>query len=139
MGVDPFLIAPTLTLAIGQRLVRTLCPDSKKKVSLVGSVREKIDEEFKDMSESEKRQVKFPKEIYQALPSASCPKGTSGRIGVFEVLSMTPQLEKIILKVPTETEISAEARRQGMITMREDGILKVLSGRVGLEELSEVT
>jgi len=51
---------------------------------------------------------------------------------------MTGELEKLILKGPTEPDLLAEARRQGMITMREDGILKVLAGEVGLEELSEV-
>jgi type IV pilus assembly protein PilB len=51
---------------------------------------------------------------------------------------MTPELEKIILKSPSELDIMQEGRRQGMITMREDGILKVLEGQVGLEELSEI-
>lgn len=139
MGVESYLIAPTLIMAIGQRLVRTLCPDSKKKLTLTGAVRERIDHELKDMAESEKKKIKFPHEIYQALPSAACPKGTSGRMGVFEILAMTPELEKIILKKPTETEIMEESRRQGMVTMREDGILKVLDGKIGLEELSEVT
>ncbi|MDP3785443.1 MAG: GspE/PulE family protein, partial [bacterium] len=139
MGVESYLIAPTLTLAIGQRLVPTLCPDSKKAVPLVGAVKEDIEKELKNLPESEKKKIKFPKEIYQPLPSATCPTGTSGRMGLFEVLVMTPELEKIILKAPSESEILAEARRQGMITMREDGIFKVLEGKTGLEELSEVT
>ncbi|MBI2023781.1 type II/IV secretion system protein [Candidatus Giovannonibacteria bacterium] len=139
MGVEPYLLPPTLNLAIGQRLVRTLCPDSKKAVPLKDSVKDKIDEELKDMSSEVKKTIVFPKEIYQALPSSTCPKGTSGRMGVFEVLSMTPELEKIILKSPTEAAILEESRRQGMITMREDGILKVLQGKIGLEELSETT
>ena len=139
MGVEPYLISPTLNLAIGQRLVKTLCPDSRKPVALEGALKEEIDRNLKDLPEAEKKKIKFPSEIYQPLPSATCPKGTSGRTGVFEVLSMTPELEKIILGTMTENEIMKEARRQGMITMREDGILKVLAGKIGLEELSETT
>ncbi|MBI2609841.1 type II/IV secretion system protein [Candidatus Giovannonibacteria bacterium] len=139
MGVEPYLIAPTLILAIGQRLGRTLCKDSKRSIALEGPVRNKLEEEIQGMPEAIKKKIKIPKEIYQALPSPSCPKGTRGRIAVFEVLNMTPELEKIILKVPTEAEIMQEGRRQGMITMREDGILKVLEGKIGLEELSEIT
>ena len=81
----------------------------------------------------------LPKNIYQALPSADCPKGTRGRVGVFEVLAMTPELEKLILeKQPSEITIAKEANRQGMLTMRQDGIMKVLEGTVGIEELMEV-
>ena len=80
----------------------------------------------------------FPTKIYQAEVSPSCPKGTKGRMGVFEVLSMTPEFEKIILSVPSEAKILEEANRQGMITMRQDGILKVIRGEMGLAELLEV-
>lgn len=138
MGVDPFLIAPTLALAIGQRLVRTLCKESRRELKVEGSVKERLEKELANMPESIRRGIKMPKEIYQALPSGACPQGTRGRTAVYEVLSMTRELEDLILKRPTESEILKEARRQGMITMREDGILKVLEGKVGFEELSEV-
>lgn len=138
MGVESYLIPPTLNLAIAQRLVRTLCPDSKKAMPLAGAVKDRIDAELKEVSPEERKKIPYPKEIYQALPSATCPKGTSGRMAVFEVLAMTPELEKIILKSPSEAGIIAEARRQGMLTMREDGIIKVLQGKIGIEELSEV-
>ncbi len=138
MGVDPYLLPPTLNLAIGQRLVRTLCPDSRRALDVTGSVKERLEKELDGMAEATRKKIKFPDKIYQALPSSACPKGTRGRIAVFEVLSMTPQLEQVILKSPTEPDILKEARRQEMITMREDGIMKVISGRVGLEELFEV-
>ena len=80
----------------------------------------------------------MPKEIFRSVPSSVCPRGTRGRTGVFEVLKMTPELERIILTNPSESAIMKEARNQGMITMREDGVLKVLEGVVGLEELREV-
>ena len=139
MGVDPFLIPSTLALVIGQRLVRTLCDDSKKALSVEGRLKEVLENEISAMPDEIKKTIAVPKEIYQALPSATCPKGTRGRIGVFEVLAMTPELERLILeKQPSEAHIAEEARRQNMLTMRQDGILKVLAGTVGVEELSEV-
>jgi len=138
MGIEPFLISATLLLAIAQRLVRTLCPDSKQPMELVDSVKEIVDHEIKDMPSIIKEKISMPKEIYRAKPSSVCPKGTSGRTGVYEVLEMTSELEKIILTKISESAIIEEARRQGAITMRQDGILKVLKGSVGLEELKEV-
>ena len=66
-----------------------------------------------------------------------CPKGTRGRLGIFEVLEGTPNLQKIILEGATQEKITQEAARQNFITMRQDGILKVLEGVIGLEELLE--
>lgn len=140
MGVDPFLIAPTLVLAIAQRLVRTLCPDSKKKVKLSGKIKEVIAKEISAMPQKVREEVEsnMPEAIYKSEVSPLCPKGTRGRTGIFEVLAMTPQLEKIILSSPSEAKIQTEATRQEMLTMRQDGILKVLKGEIGLEELLEV-
>lgn len=139
MGVDPFLISATLVLAIGQRLVRTLCPDSRKEIAVEGRMRSLLEKEIKQMPSEFQKSVTLPPHVYQALPSAICPKGTSGRIGVFEVLSMSSELEQLIVQDKiSEQTIEEEARRQSMVTMRQDGILKVLQGRVGLEELSEV-
>ncbi len=139
MGVEPYLIPSTLILAIAQRLARTLCLDSRKPLPVVGSVKQTLEEGIKDMPDETKKSVKVPKDIYQAMPSVTCPRGTSGRTGVFEVLKMTPELERIILTEANETSIMKEARRQGMITMREDGILKIIDGKISLDQLSEVT
>ncbi len=80
----------------------------------------------------------MPSEIYQAEVSSACPKGTRGRLGLFEILAMTPELEKIILSEPSENRIAEEAKRQGIVTMRQDGIIKALRGVIGFEELFEV-
>ena len=140
MGVDPFLLSPTLIMAVGQRLVRRLCEDSRKKIKVTGKIKEVIVKEVELMPDSWKSQFKksMPTEIYQGEPSSTCPKGTRGRIGIFEVLAMSPELEKIILSGPSESRIQEEATRQNMMTMRQDGILKVCNGIVGLEELLEV-
>lgn len=140
MGVDPYLIPPTLILAMAQRLVRKLCPDAKKKVKLAGKTKELVAKEVDTLPPARYEEIKkkMPAEIYQAEVSASCPKGTRGRTGVFEAMQMTPELEKIILSGSSETKLLEEAHRQEMITMRQDGILKVLRGIIGLEELLEV-
>jgi len=137
MGVDPYLIAPTLSLAIAQRLVRTLCEDSREEVPVEGAIRETLMKEIETMPEEFRKTVKLPKFIYRAKSSAACPKGTRGRMGIFEILSMTKELEKIILEKATGPAIEAEAKKQGMLTLRQDGILKVLEGKIGLEELME--
>lgn len=139
MGVDPFLISPTLILAIGQRLVRKLCPESRKKVKVSGKIKEIITKEIEEASlPIQELLKKNMTDIYQAEVSSICPKGTRGRTGIFEVLSMTPELEKIILTGPAESKILEEAKRQGMITLKQDGLLKALGGTIGLEELLEV-
>lgn len=137
MGVDPFLLPATLNLAIAQRLARTLCADSRKEIKLEGKIKQKIEKETAGFPENEV--IEMPKVIYEALPSVTCPKGTKGRMAVNEVLTMTDELEEIILKKgASQLAIEKEALRQGMVTMRQDGIKKVLMGKLGLEGLSEV-
>ena len=85
---------------------------------------------------------KIKKEEIKIFKPQGCPKcgnkGTRGRIAVFEVLEMTPSLEEIIISGPTESKILSEAKRQGMVTLLQDGILKVLEGIVGFDELAQV-
>lgn len=138
MGVDRYLIAPTLVAVLAQRLTQTLCPESRRAIKVDGALKEKISAALKDVPEPTKSGIKLPKEIYEAMPSAVCPKGTRGRLGVFEVLSASKDLEKAILADPNPEALEREARKQGMITMREDGMLKVLDGRIGLEQLTQI-
>lgn len=138
MGVDPYLIAPTLDIAIGQRLVRCLCEESKDEIPVEGKLKETLLAEIASMPEPLKSSITLPDHIYRGKVSGSCPKGSRGRVAIYEVLSMTKNLEKIVMEKPNEGEILKEAFLQGMINMRQDGILKVLEGTVGLEELMEV-
>ena len=75
--------------------------------------------------------------MYRLNHTPECPSGTQGRVACFEVFDMTPELEKIILSGPSESSIAAEAARQGMMTMKQDGIRKVVKGIIGFEELLE--
>ena len=138
MGIDPYLIPPTLRLAVAQRLAPTLCLDSRKSVLFKDAIKEKFEKEIAGIPESTRKLIKLPSEIYEPFPSPKCPRGTMGRIAVYEVLKITKEMERIILTNPTEPPIFKEARQQGMITMREDGIIKVLSGIIGYEELESI-
>lgn len=144
LGVDPFLIAPTLILALAQRLIPRLCEESRNPVELSGRTREVIEAEIRNVPQIIRQEagienIREIKEIYQAQVSTMCPKGTRGRVGVFEVLEITPELSKLILSSPSGQMISEEAKKQNLITMRQDGMIKVLKGQIGLEELLEIT
>lgn len=140
MGIRPYLIPPTLKIALAQRLVRKLC-DCKKRVKAKPKVSDLILSQIEKMPAQIKKEIKIEKPIY-VFEAVGCPKcnktGFSGRIAVFEVLAMTDQLAEIILKEPTEANLRKEAERQGMTTMMQDGIIKVLNGITTIEEVIRV-
>ena len=136
MGVDPFLIAPTLVAVIGQRLVQKLCAGTGKPFPITESIKTFLDREFADIPEKYKRSLPPFKEFYHANPTAECPNGTRGRIGVFEILRMEKKIEQAILAEPNEGNVYAAARANGMFTMREDAIVKALQGVTPFEEIN---
>ncbi len=138
LGVAPFLISPSLSLAMAQRLVRTLCPECKKAVTPSLKVKEMIMKEIDSLPPLVRKDVNVAKDfkIYSAVGCKKCNmKGYLGRIALFEILEMTPQLAEIISKDPAESKILQEAQRQGMTTMKQDGVLKVLAGITSVEEV----
>lgn len=140
MGIEPYLISPTLNAVIAQRLVRQLCSDCKKEIKPKKEIRELILKEIENLPPKIKEKIKKSFSIFEPVGCKKCGKsGFSGRIGLFEVLSMTPELADIVLKKPSEAFILKEAHRQGMITIRQDGILKVLEGITTIEEVMRVT
>lgn len=140
MGVEPFLLPSALSVVLAQRLVKKLCPDCKKEIEPPEAVKKIILNSINSMPEINRSKIKNDNiKIYKPQGCNKCNnKGTKGRIAVFEVLEMTPELEEIIISGPTESKILAEAKRQGMIKMFEDGVLKVLDGTIGFEELIRV-
>ncbi len=135
MGVDPYLIAPTLILAIAQRLVKVLCPNSGTPVPVEGSIRLMIEKQFADLPEAFRKDIVIPDHVYNAAPTPDCPIGTRGRTAVVEVIEMDRTIEDIILRNPNEAAISAAARQKGMLSMREDAMLKAFAGTVPFEEV----
>lgn len=142
LGVEKYLIAPTLNLAIAQRLLRRLCPDCKIKTKPNTAEEKIIKQAIEDMPEESRENLEENKIfIYKASEKgcSSCKgRAYKGRIGIFEVFEITDEVEKIILTDLSESNLREEAKRQGMLTMFQDGILKVLDGIVSLEELLQV-
>ncbi len=136
MGVDPFLIAPTLIGIIGQRLVRKLCDEKGSPVLITESIKKLIDQEFADLPETYRVNLPEFREFYHATPTADCPNGTRGRLGVFEILRMNKDLEQVILTEPVEERIYAAARAHGMLTMREDALIKAFAGEIPFEDIN---
>ena len=141
LGVAPFLIPSTLSIVMAQRLARLLCPHCKKKIKAEGKIKEMILEEMGSLPPQVKKDLKIsnPLTVYKAVGCKKCRgEGYSGRVAFFEILEMTSQLAETVLRKPTESEIQAEAVRQGIITMKQDGILKVLDGITSIEEVLRV-
>ncbi len=138
MGVDPYLIAPTLALAVGQRLAATLCPDSGKDIPIEGSLRARIEKQFEDLPTEFKEQVLVPDTLKEIEVTSECPSGTRGRTPVFEMFEMDKDVERAILSNATELEISKIVRQKGMLSMREDAWLKAFRGEIPLEEVNKL-
>ena len=134
MGIDPYLIAPTLLMVIGQRLVRKLCPDSRREKILEGAFKEIAQNELKNMPDEARKKITSFDRIYEGVSSPSCPMGSKGRMGIFEVLYKTSALESLILTKPSEQDILKESRKQGMTTIKEDGLIKMLNGFISFDE-----
>lgn len=142
LGVRPFLIPSVLRIAISQRLVRTLCPHCKIKIKPNEKIKEYILKKIKSLPALTKKDVNLPDPlfIYQAKGCEACNfSGYLGRIGLFEVLSMTDELAELVLKNPLESLIFKVAQKQGMLTMEQEGILKALNGEITIEEVARAT
>jgi len=131
MGVEPFLISASLISIVAQRLIRKLCPGcreaykpSEKIVSALG------------MDVGKAKDVTF----YKANGCGQCfNTGYSGRVGICEILVMSAAIRNLILKKGRESEMKQRARKEGMRTLRQDGIARVLQGVTSLEEILRVT
>ena len=145
LGANPKIMVSALSLSMAQRLVRKLCPYCKK---------EKIPDEkemrvLKEVMESIKNENKSlknygidpdaPIKIYASVGCEKCSMiGYKGRIGVFEAIKTDEALEKIIPENPSEREIKRIAANQGILSMRQDGLIKILSGVTSIEEVQSV-
>ena len=138
MGVDPYLIAPTLICTIAQRLVSMLCPGSGKPIPVDGSIKLMIDKQFADLPAQYRSEIPFADTVYEPTPTSECPKGVRGRMAVMEVFKMDKDIESVILKNPTELEISKVLRSKGMITMREDALIKAFQKVIPFEEVNKL-
>ncbi|MCE9548820.1 GspE/PulE family protein [Candidatus Nomurabacteria bacterium] len=145
LGVNPKIMVSALSLSIAQRLVRKLCPDCKKEkpvtedeTKILKSIIDGMKEEGKDLA---KHNIN-PDAPFKLFTHAGCEKcnntGFKGRIGIFEAIKTDEQIEKIMPENPSEREIKKIAKTQGILSMRQDGLVKMLNGITSYDEVQSV-
>ena len=141
MDIDDFLLPASLTMMVSQRLVPRLCEECKKKDPKSMEMIKEIEEGIEIFTDAERKELGIvgAKEVYKPEGCPACGnKGFKGRIAIYETLYVTPELEEVIISKPNEDTIRKEADRQGMVTMRQDGLVKVLQGHTSIEQVYEV-
>jgi len=141
MGVRPYFISPSINAIIGQRLVRRLCPHCREEHILSSEERGQLDKILAVVSP--KANVNIPLELpklYQKGKGCSeCGQiGYKGRVGIYEIFTMTDNIKSLVTKESSAFEILQQAIEEGMITMLQDGVLKALQGMTSLEEVYRV-
>jgi type IV pilus assembly protein PilB len=140
MKVEPFLIPVSLNLIVAQRLIGMLCPDCRVPEEASAPIQEVIARALVDLPEATKSKWQQPYQIYHAKGCATCNgRGILGRSQIQEAFRMTPEIERIVSSGPTIEKITAEAKRQGMISMRTDGVMKALDGVFSMEDILRET
>jgi len=153
MGIESFLVASTANVIISQRLVRKICAECKEEFNFDEASFDSLAKNFDIDSISEavkksgviKKEYKTNKQmwldmkLYKGKGCNKCRDGYKGRLGIFEVLQINDRLEKLISGSAQVDEIEQAARDDGMTTMLEDGIIKIVQGKTTLEEVIRVT
>jgi type IV pilus assembly protein PilB len=141
MGVESFLLAASLNAIGAQRLVRKLCVDCKHEVPASDAIKAVISKELQGVSAEELEGLKLDDiKIYEGAGCDKCGKtGYKGRVAILEMLAMTqPIQEMLISKQVSNQAILEEAKKNGMITMQQDGFIKVMQGVTSYEEVFRV-
>ncbi len=131
MGVPGYNIASSVILIIAQRLVRKLCPACKEVVKVPNE--ELLREGFRP------EDVDKGITIYKAVGCELCNNGYKGRIGIYQVMPISEDMQRMIMSGATAIDLADQARKEGVLTLREAGLLKVKAGITSLEELNSVT
>lgn len=146
MKVEPFLLSSTLNCILAQRLVRKLCEEKEKyylKESEIKNLARYCDPK-RILEILKEEQIAAPKQdlteipFFRAKPTKDAPDGYKGRIGIFEVLSMTSTIKDLIMKGANADQIQIQAQKEGMRTMIEDGFVKAAQGITSIEEILRV-
>ena len=137
LGVNGKTMTSAISLAMAQRLVRKLCPECKQEVEISPANQEKFKKIIANLPASAQ-----PTNMTKMWKAAGCEKcnntGYKGRTGVYEAIRADAAIEKVVRENPSEREIEEAARPQGIPTMLQDGILKILTGMTSLDELGRV-
>lgn len=137
MGIPNYLIAPTVKLIIAQRLVHKLTPEDtapQEIIPIEGGYKQMVKDQFGDLPPTVLSTLPFKDSFHSPKPSERSRSGMEGRIAVFEMLEVDRDIEQAIVQKKSEMEIYKLARAKGMISLREDAMLKSMNGRVPFRE-----
>ena len=132
MGVASFNIATSVNLVIAQRLARRLCKACKKPTDVPKH-------SLLEMGFTEEDLADPSNVIYEPVGCSECRDGYKGRVGIYEVMKVTPEIARIIMEDGNAIEIKDAALKQGFRDLRRSGILKVLKGTTSIQEMYRVT
>lgn len=138
MGIEPYLIAPTIIAAIGQRLSRQIAEGCGAPMEMNPGLTALVQDSFKDLPEEYRSKLPLDKPLYEAKPSPEFANGMKGRVPVLEVLTFNKEIEEAVLRSKGEEEIRRIARQHGMLTMKEDAMIKCINGKIPFPELNEL-
>ena len=132
MGVPSFNIATSVNLVIAQRLARRLCSHCKAPVEIPKQSLLEMGFTEQDLNDPDLQ-------IFQPIGCSECREGYKGRVGIYEVMKVTPEISKIIMEDGNALEIAAASEKSGFNNLRRSGLKKVLSGLTSLQEINRVT
>ncbi len=140
LGVKSQTIGPALSLVIAQRLVRKLCPDCREEIEISETQKTAIKNFIENLPDRVKKSDYAEPRLWKPKGCTSCGGlGYKGRISLFELFKVSDEIEKLIYKDPNELDLTDEARKEGMVTLQEDGILKAISGITSISEVERLT
>lgn len=138
LGVNSTIIPSALRVSMAQRLVRKLCPYCRKEVSVEGTAKTEIEMTLAGIEDKSL----MPKDTSKMWLPVGCDKcnktGYKGRVGLYEAILMNQNIEKAVQSALSDREIWEAAKGQGLLTMKQDGVVKVLDGTTSYEELQRV-
>jgi type IV pilus assembly protein PilB len=141
MGVKPFLLAPAMNAIIGQRLVRRICEKCKEAVQPTQEELAFVKKVIAEIPEAsgEKVTVESEWKFFKGKGCEVCNNsGYKGRVGIYEILTMSDEIKAAMSESISEYQVRELAKQQGMITIQQDGVLKILDGQTTIEEVSRV-
>lgn len=140
MEIEPFLLNSSLNLVIAQRLARKICDSCKEKVVIKSDDLKDIKADLDSLPGNVKKDLKEPFTFFHGKGCKNCDEtGYKGRIGLYEVLEVSPAIRDLVGKKAAGSEIRKSAVSEGMTTMIQDGIIKALDGLTTIEEVLRVT
>ena len=139
LGVNPKIISSALNLAMAMRLVRKLCPECKKQIDIPEEDRQTIDKIINSITDKTYLEGIDRQHYFQSVGCDKCNMtGYKGRIGIHEAILMSEKIEMIIRQSPSEREIQKAALDQNLLSLAQDGIIKVLQGITTINELQRI-